>query len=128
MLFPERVASEASDSYIRFDPLGVLLAIMPWNFPFWQAFRCAVPALAAGNTVALKHASNVPGCALAIEEVFRAAELPEGAFSTLLVPSAAVAKLIDHPAVRAVSLTGSESAGVAIALETFGLLAFQPRP
>jgi len=116
LLSPRMVASDASRSLVRYDPLGVVLAVMPWNFPYWQAFRCAVPALAAGNTVALKHASNVPGCALAIEEVFRAAEFPEGAFTTLLVPSASVAKLIDHPAVRAVSLTGSESAGVAIAL------------
>jgi succinate-semialdehyde dehydrogenase/glutarate-semialdehyde dehydrogenase len=111
LLEPEPVATEARASYVRFDPLGVVLAVMPWNFPFWQVFRCAAPALAAGNTVVLKHASNVPGCALAIEHVFREAGLPEGAFTTLLVPARAVGEIVAHPAVRAVSLTGSEPAG-----------------
>ncbi|HVP14784.1 MAG TPA: NAD-dependent succinate-semialdehyde dehydrogenase [Terriglobales bacterium] len=111
LLAPEPAPTEARASYVRFDPLGVVLAVMPWNFPFWQVFRCALPALAAGNTVVLKHASNVPGCALAIEQVFRDAGLPEGAFSTLLVPSAALGPIVDHPAVRGVSLTGSEPAG-----------------
>ncbi len=115
LLEPEPAATEASWRGVRFDPLGVVLAIMPWNFPFWQVFRCAAPALAAGNAVVLKHASNVPGCALAIEEVFREAGLPAGVFTTLLVPSAQVAALIEHPAVRAVSLTGSEPAGRQVA-------------
>jgi len=111
LLEPEPAATEARASFVRFDPLGVVLAVMPWNFPFWQVFRCAAPALAAGNTVVLKHASNVPGCALAIEQVFREAGLPEGAFTTLLVPARAVGEIVAHPAVRAVSLTGSEPAG-----------------
>ena len=111
LLEPQPAATEASWSGVRFDPLGVVLAVMPWNFPFWQVFRCAAPALAAGDTVVLKHASNVPGCALAIEGVFREAGFPEGVFTTLLVPSTAVPALVEHPAVRAVSLTGSEPAG-----------------
>jgi succinate-semialdehyde dehydrogenase/glutarate-semialdehyde dehydrogenase len=111
LLAPEPAPTEARASYVRFDPLGVVLAVMPWNFPYWQVFRCALPALAAGNAVVLKHASNVPGCALAIEQVFRDAGLPEGVFSTLLVPGAALGPIVDHPAVRGVSLTGSEPAG-----------------
>ncbi|HEY2956522.1 MAG TPA: NAD-dependent succinate-semialdehyde dehydrogenase [Candidatus Eisenbacteria bacterium] len=114
-LAEEPVATDAARSLVRYEPLGVVLAVMPWNFPFWQVFRCAAPALVAGNAVALKHASNVPGSALAIEDVFRAAGLPEGAFTTLLVPSAAVEGLIAHRAIAAVSLTGSEKAGAAVA-------------
>ena len=83
MLAPEQVASDASDSHVQFDPLGVLLAIMPWNFPYWQVFRAAAPALAAGNTVALKHASNVTGCALAMERLWRDAGLPADVFPEL---------------------------------------------
>ncbi len=115
LLEPEPAATEAAASYVRFDPLGVVLAVMPWNFPFWQVIRCAAPALAAGDTVVLKHASNVPGCALTLESAFRAAGFPEGAFTTLLVPSRAVGEIIAHPAVRAISLTGSESAGRQVA-------------
>jgi succinate-semialdehyde dehydrogenase/glutarate-semialdehyde dehydrogenase len=115
LLAPEPAATDASASYVRFEPLGTVLAVMPWNFPFWQVFRCAAPALAAGNAVALKHASNVPGCALAIEEVFREAGLPAGTFTTLLVSSRTVPDLIAHPAIAAVSLTGSEEAGVEVA-------------
>ena len=115
LLEPEPAATEATASYVRFDPLGVVLAVMPWNFPFWQVIRCAAPALAAGNTVVLKHASNVPGCALALEEAFRKAGFPEGAFTTLLVPARAVGEIIAHPAVRAVSLTGSEASGRQVA-------------
>ena len=115
LLEPEPVATEASATCVRFDPLGVVLAIMPWNFPFWQVIRCAAPALAAGNTVVLKHASNVPGCALALEEAFRKAGFPQGAFATLLIPARAVDEIIAHPAIRAVSLTGSEGAGRQVA-------------
>ena len=114
-LSPEEIATDASRSLTRCDPLGVVLAVMPWNFPFWQVFRCAAPAIMAGNTVILKHASNVPGSALAIEDVFRRAGFPAGVFTTLLVGSGQVGALIAHPAVRAVSLTGSEAAGVAVA-------------
>jgi succinate-semialdehyde dehydrogenase/glutarate-semialdehyde dehydrogenase len=114
-LADETVATDAAKSLVRYEPLGVVLAVMPWNFPFWQVFRCVAPALLAGNTVVLKHASNVPGCALAIEDVMRAAGAPEGAFTALLVPSTVVSRLIADPAIAAVSLTGSESAGVEVA-------------
>ena len=114
-LAPRVVASDAKRSTVRCEPLGVVLAIMPWNFPFWQLFRCAAPALMAGNVVALKHASSVPGASLAIERVFREGGLPDGVVTSLLVPARAVAALIAHPAVRAVSLTGSEAAGMEVA-------------
>lgn len=107
--------SDASRSYVRFEPLGVILAIMPWNFPFWQVFRCAVPAIMSGNTVLLKHASNVPGSALAIEEIFQKAGFPRGVFQTLLIDSKSTADVIAAPEVKAVSLTGSEAAGRAVA-------------
>ncbi|HEX5714744.1 MAG TPA: NAD-dependent succinate-semialdehyde dehydrogenase [Thermoanaerobaculia bacterium] len=116
-LSAEPVGTDASRSLVRYDPLGPVLAIMPWNFPFWQVFRFAAPALMAGNVGLLKHAGNVPGTALAIEEVFRDAGFPEGVFTTLLVPSSRVADLIRHPAVRAVTLTGSEKAGMEVAAE-----------
>jgi len=111
----EEVRTEAAHSYVLFQPLGVLLAIMPWNFPFWQVFRAATQALMAGNACVLKHASNVCGCALAIEQVFRDAGLPEGLFRSLLLPSRDVAELIAHPAVAAVTLTGSTAAGKSVA-------------
>ena len=114
-LAPETVATDATRSLVRYDPLGPILAVMPWNFPFWQVFRFAAPALMAGNVGLLKHASNVPGCALAIEEVFRRAGFPEGAFGTLMVGSRAVEGIIRHPAVKAVTLTGSEPAGISVA-------------
>ena len=107
--------SSAAESYIQYTPLGVILAVMPWNYPFWQVFRFAVPALMAGNTAILKHASNVPQCALAIEDIFRTAGFPEAVFQTLLVGSSEVPGLIDHPAVAAVTLTGSEEAGKQVA-------------
>src|SRR2546427_5607176 len=107
--------TDASKSYVRFDPLGVVLAVMPWNFPFWQVFRFAAPALMAGNGAVLKHASNVPRCALAIEEVFRESGFPRGLFATMLIESSAVAALIEDPRIVAVTLTGSDRAGSKVA-------------
>jgi succinate-semialdehyde dehydrogenase/glutarate-semialdehyde dehydrogenase len=109
------ISTEAARSYVAFEPLGVVLAVMPWNFPFWQVFRFAAPALMAGNVGVLKHASNVPGCAVAIESIFEAAGFPRGAFRTLLIGSAEVRKVIEHRRVRAVTLTGSTPAGAAVA-------------
>jgi succinate-semialdehyde dehydrogenase / glutarate-semialdehyde dehydrogenase len=116
-LAPEIVKTEASRSYVAFEPLGVVLAVMPWNFPFWQVFRFAAPALMAGNVGVLKHASNVPGCALAVEDVFRAAGFPKDVFRTLLIGSRQVKAIIEHPRVRAVTLTGSTPAGKAVAAQ-----------
>ncbi|MEZ6131942.1 MAG: NAD-dependent succinate-semialdehyde dehydrogenase [Planctomycetaceae bacterium] len=115
LLASESVATDATRSYVRFDPIGVVLAIMPWNFPFWQVFRFAAPALMAGNTALLKHATNVTGCALAIERVIRDAGFPADVFNTLLVSSDRVADVIADPLVRAVTLTGSDAAGRAVA-------------
>jgi succinate-semialdehyde dehydrogenase / glutarate-semialdehyde dehydrogenase len=109
------VESDASKSMVAYRPLGVVLAVMPWNYPFWQVMRFAAPALMAGNAGLLKHASNVSGCALAIEKLFEDAGCPEGLFKTLLIPSDRVAMVIEHPLVRAATLTGSTPAGKAVA-------------
>ena len=114
-LADEIIPTEASKSFIHYEPLGVVLAVMPWNFPFWQVFRFAAPALMAGNTAVLKHASNVPGCALAIEEIFSEAGFPQGAFSTLIASSSQVEHIIAHRHIKAATLTGSEKAGVSVA-------------
>src|SRR5207244_6075667 len=100
----EHVATNATRSYVRFQPLGVVLAVMPWNFPFWQVFRFGAPALMAGNTGLLKHASNVPQCALAIEDIFSRAGFPEGAFQTLLIGSDAVQEVLEDARVAAGTL------------------------
>ncbi|MCC6234688.1 MAG: NAD-dependent succinate-semialdehyde dehydrogenase [Verrucomicrobiales bacterium] len=114
-LAPETVDTEASYSAVHYEPLGTVLAIMPWNFPFWQVIRCAASALLAGNSVVLKHASNVTGCARALGALFRDAGLPEGLFQVLYTDSRRVVRLIEHPAVSAVSLTGSVAAGREVA-------------
>lgn len=107
-------STDASKSFVRYQPLGVILAVMPWNFPFWQVFRFAAPALMAGNVGLLKHASNVPQCALAIEEIFREAGFPEGAFQTLLISADQVESIINDNRVKAATLTGSELAGASL--------------
>ncbi|MFN2556579.1 MAG: NAD-dependent succinate-semialdehyde dehydrogenase [Nitriliruptorales bacterium] len=114
-LQPEEIGSEADRSYVRFDPLGPILAIMPWNFPFWQAFRFAVPNLAAGNVGLLKHSSNTTGCGVAIEEVFAQAGLPEGGFQTLVIGHGKAAELMADPRIRGVTITGSDRAGRSVA-------------
>ena len=110
-----QVETDAAKSYVKFQPLGPVLAVMPWNFPFWQVFRFAAPALMAGNVGLLKHASNVPQCALAIEDIFRRAGFPEGTFQTLLVGSDAVEAILKDSRVAAATLTGSEPAGRSVA-------------
>jgi succinate-semialdehyde dehydrogenase/glutarate-semialdehyde dehydrogenase len=114
-LADEIIETDASKSMATFQPIGVVLAVMPWNFPFWQVFRFAAPALMAGNVGILKHASNVPGSALAIEEVFKEAGFPENAFRTLLISASKVEFVIKNPLVKAVTLTGSEPAGMQVA-------------
>ena len=114
-LADEQVTTNARESFVAFEPLGTVLAIMPWNFPYWQVFRFALPALMAGNTAVLKHASNVSQCALAIEEVFREAGFPQGTFRTLLVASSAVEGIIKDRRIAAVTLTGSEAVGSIVA-------------
>ena len=111
----ETITTEAKKSFVSYQPLGTILAVMPWNFPFWQVFRFLAPTLMAGNTAVLKHASNVPGCAMAIEELVREAGFPENVFRTLLIGSNQVENVIRHQAIKAVSLTGSTPAGKSVA-------------
>jgi len=121
-LQPESVEADVTKSYVAFQPLGVILAVMPWNYPFWQVFRFAAAGLMAGNTVILKHAANVPGCALAIEEIFRKSEFPEHAFRTILIGSEKVGRIIQNPLVKGVTLTGSVKAGRAVAEQAGAML------
>ena len=116
-LAPKIIKTEASESYVDYEPMGVILGIMPWNFPFWQVFRFAVPTLIAGNTVVVKHASNVPKCAELIQEIFEQAGFPKGCYQNLSISSQEVAAVIANPIIKAVSLTGSEQAGIAVAAE-----------
>lgn len=111
----EIIASDFSKSYVSYQPMGTILAIMPWNFPFWQVFRFAAPTIMSGNTAVLKHASNVPGCAIVIEDLFREAGFPDNVFRTLLIESNQVEAVIKHHAVKGVSLTGSTLAGKSVA-------------
>ena len=111
----EIIASDAGKSFVTFAPLGAVLAIMPWNFPLWQVFRFAAPALMAGNVAVLKHASNVPGCSLAIEKILHQAGVPASVFRSLLIGSDQVAAIIANPKIQAVTLTGSTHAGKAVA-------------
>lgn len=115
-LADEVVETGAKKSFIRYLPIGPVLAVMPWNFPFWQVFRFAVPALMAGNVGLLKHASNVPQCALAIEKIFRDAGFPEGCFQALLIGSKQVDAILNDPRVAAATLTGSEQAGIEVGI------------
>lgn len=121
-LAPEPVETDARKSFVAFEPLGVILAIMPWNFPFWQVFRFVAPTLMAGNAAVLKHAPNVPGCALAIEALLRDAGFPAHLFRTLLIGSDQVESVIEHPLIRAVTLTGSTPAGRAVAAKAGAML------
>ncbi len=121
-LADDHISSNATESYVSFQPLGVILALMPWNFPYWQVFRFAAPALMAGNTAVLKHASNVSRVALDIERIFQESGLPQGAFKTVLVPGAETRSLIEDRRIAAVTLTGSEAAGIAVASTSGGVL------
>jgi len=121
-LADQPIDADRTRSYVHHEPIGVVLGVMPWNFPLWQVYRYTAPALMAGNVTVLKHASNVTGCALAIEEMFAAAGLPDGVFTTLVVPSSRVAGILEHPLVRAATLTGSGPAGAAVAAKAGSLL------
>ena len=114
-LSDELITTDAAKSFVTYQPLGVILAVMPWNFPFWQVFRFASPSLMAGNAAILKHSSNVSGCALAIEEIFRKAGFPKNLFRTILLPSSQMDKVIKNEIIKAVTLTGSVPAGKAVA-------------
>ena len=121
-LAPDVIKTDSTKSYVAFEPLGVVLAIMPWNFPLWQVYRFAAPALMAGNAGVLKHASNVPGCAVVIEQIFKDAGFPAGLFRTLMIGSRHVKSIIEHPLVTAVTLTGSTPAGKAVAAQAGAVL------
>lgn len=115
MLAPVHISTDAVESFVRYDPLGLILAVMPWNYPFWQVFRFAAPNLIAGNTALLKHASNVSGCGLELENIFLKAGFPEGVFQTIIARSDQIPAVIEHQAIQAATLTGSMPAGQAVA-------------
>ena len=114
-LADEQIVTDAQQSFVKHDPIGTVLAVMPWNFPFWQVFRFAAPTLTAGNTALLKHASNVLACAEMIEDIFHKAGFPKGVFQHLIIGHEHIEQVIAHDTVKAVSLTGSEKAGAAVA-------------
>ena len=116
-LATKHIKTDASESFVTYEPLGIILGVMPWNFPFWQVFRFVVPSLTSGNTVVVKHASNVPKSAKLIQTIFEDAGFPKGCYQDLPIPSAEVAQIIANPIIKAVSLTGSEQAGIAVATE-----------
>jgi succinate-semialdehyde dehydrogenase/glutarate-semialdehyde dehydrogenase len=122
MLADRLIETERSKSYVHHEPMGAVLAVMPWNFPLWQVIRFSVPALMAGNTAVLKHASNVTGFAIAIEDMYREAGFPDGCFTTLVVPRSRVGEIVEHPHIVAVTLTGSAPAGRAVAAKAGSLL------
>jgi len=114
-LSAEKIDTDGSESFVTYEPLGVILGVMPWNFPYWQVFRFAIPAIIAGNTVVVKHASNVAGCAQLLEDIFIEAGFPKGVYQNLMIASDQVEDVIKNPIIKAVSLTGSEKAGAAVA-------------
>lgn len=114
--------SDGSESYVVYEPIGVILGVMPWNFPYWQVFRFAIPALIAGNTVVVKHASNVAGCGILLEKLFVQAGFPGGVYKNLLISGKQVAHIVEHPVIRGVSVTGSEKAGASVAKTAAGLI------
>ena len=114
-LIKKFIPNQHKESYVSYEPLGIVYSIMPWNFPFWQVFRCAVPAIMAGNVVVLKHSENVPGCAENLEKIFMEAGFPEGVFTNLFISHEQSDNVINYNFVRGVSLTGSERAGAAVA-------------
>jgi succinate-semialdehyde dehydrogenase / glutarate-semialdehyde dehydrogenase len=122
MLADRTIPTERTKSYVHHEPLGTVLAVMPWNFPFWQVFRFVAPGIMAGNVGVLKHASNVSGCSLVIEEVMIEAGFPAGVFASLLLPSSMVASVLEHPSVVAATLTGSDPAGRAVAAKAGAVL------
>lgn len=116
-LAQKNIKTEVSESYVIYEPLGVILGIMPWNFPFWQVFRFAIPTLIAGNTVVIKHASNVSLCAKILQDIFEESGFPNGCYTNISVPSSAIKQIIANPQIKAISLTGSENAGISVASE-----------
>src|SRR5690606_10183853 len=118
----EKISSDGGESFVTHEPLGVILGVMPWNFPYWQVFRFAIPAIIAGNTVVVKHASNVVECAQLLEELFKEAEFPETVYQNLQISGSQVKNVIENPIIKGVSLTGSEKAGANVASTAANLI------